>query len=216
MRVSVCVPTLSQYERLKQLIVSLQTGSLKPDDIWVIDNGLTFFEGNRLDFTDDFGIKHHYRKYGQNIGCAESWNKFLQMTTDIRIISNDDILFSADSLKLLVESFSPDQLSSPANIVGGNAFSCFLLPQKIVETVGYFDEDISPHYCYYEDVDYSLRLRRAGFEIRAVEGCFVEHSISSTHKAFDHDQIKEHNEKFGIAETNYVKKWRGMPGHEER
>lgn len=212
---SVCIPTLKRYQMLYDLIDSLRKGSWLPTDIYVIDNGSGFFQGDSAEFVDEWGIHHHYRKYGGNIGCAASWNKFIEQTTDMRVICNDDIEFKHDTLERLMNAFNPQRVISPISVVGGNAFSCFVLPDYLVQRVGLFDETISPNYAYWEDVDYSRRLTLAGYGIEGVEGCEVNHFGSATVKSFNDQEWVEHHDRFNTAQNNYVRKWHGMPGQEE-
>lgn len=39
---------------------------------------------------------------------------------------------------------------------------CMYIPRAVIESIGYFDEK---YFLYYEDVDYSVRARRAGFSV---------------------------------------------------
>lgn len=148
------------------------------------------------------------------LGCAASWNWFARNTSEVRIISNDDIAFQPDSLRKLVYSCDPLSITSPENIIGSNSFSCFTLPDYLYNVVGEFDEDISPNYCYYEDVSYSRRLRLVGFKLRGVAGCNVDHLGSSTLKSYTPEEMNEHHTKFQLAERNYSIMWGGLPGYE--
>ena len=211
---NVCFPTLNRYDLLNESIASLQRGILKPTDIFVIDNGGKLFPGDFLEFTDEFDIRHHYVNFHRNLGCAASWNWFARNTSEVRIISNDDIAFQPDSLRKLVYSCDPLSITSPENIIGSNSFSCFTLPDYLYNAVGEFDEAISPNYCYYEDVDQSRRLRLAGFKLRGVAGCNVDHLGSSTLKSYTAEELQDHHERFQVAAQNYAAKWGGNPGEE--
>lgn len=213
-KINVCFPTLNRYDLLKQSIKALYDGLIMPTDIWVIDNGGGFMQEDRLEFEDDHGIRHHYWKPGHNLGCAGSWNKFIQMTEGVLIISNDDILPHDDTLLTLLNAYDPQAVTCPESIIGGNAFSFFLLPRPIVASVGQFDESISPNYCWFEDNDLFRRLMLAGYQLKGIQGCQVEHGVSSTMKSYSPDELEQHHQKFRLAQANFISKWGGLP-HQE-
>lgn len=95
-----------------------------------------------------------------------------------------------------------------------NAFSCYTLGENVINHVGYFDEEISPGYGYFEDNDYYRRMTLAGFRLEIAEGCMVTHGGSSTIKKLSQHDRAEHNRKFTLAQANFVKKWGGTPGRE--
>jgi GT2 family glycosyltransferase len=211
---NVCFPTLKRYDLLRESIETLERGEVRPTDIWVIDNGGGLISEPSLEFVGNFGIKHHYVKFGYNLGCAASWNWFAKNVPDQRIISNDDIRFQPDTLKLMSLAYDDSSILSPVSIIGSNSFSCFTLPTKLYESVGEFDEKISPNYAYFEDVDYSRRLRLAGFNLLGIPSCYVGHFGSSTLKSYTESELAAHHKKFRIARDNYVRKWGGAPGEE--
>lgn len=67
---------------------------------------------------------------------------------------------------------------------------CFLLRRKIYETIGGMDEIFSPG--NYEDDDYSLRIRKAGYELLLCHDTFIHHYGSAT---FNHNMSSEELEK---------------------
>lgn len=64
-----------------------------------------------------------------------------------------------------------------------------LIPKKIIEKIGFFDERF---FLYYEDADFSLRARKAGFDLKIVPEaiCFHEESQSSTSETKDYYLVK--------------------------
>jgi hypothetical protein len=68
-------------------------------------------------------------------------------------------------------------LDPPAGPVAVDVLSgCFLMfPRQVLEKVGEFDEDF---FMYVEDVDWCVRVREAGFEVRYVPGWSVVHERS--------------------------------------
>lgn len=55
--------------------------------------------------------------------------------------------------------------------------SCMLVKQQIFESVGLFDEK---YFLYWEDIDFSVRVRRAGFKIIYQPNARVWHKVSSS------------------------------------
>jgi len=81
---------------------------------------------------------------------------------------------------------------------------CLLIKKEAIETVGLFDERFYPR--YYEDIDYSLRLIKAGYKLMIAKKVLVHHAAGSTFKDFGEDQQKyfDYNfiqlkEKWGFA-----------------
>lgn len=216
MGINVCIPTLTRYDLLKFSIDRLQHGTMLPDSINIIDNGGSFFDNGEksLHFTDTFGIHHHYVKFDDNIGCAKSWNWFCENVPSPRIIMNDDLMVMEDTLELMFRYADPVAVTFPGGISATNVFSCFMIPDHVYRTVGGFDEDLSPDYCYYEDNDFNRRLLKVGLEVKAVKDCNIEHFGSATLRSFTPGQLEEHNKRFELASNNYIQKWGGLPGHE--
>jgi hypothetical protein len=146
------------------------------------------------------------------LGVAESWNWFIANTLEDRIIVNDDILFSPESLAKLSAS------SADIAFAKDCGFSCFLIRDSCVAKIaakhgdgGLFDETISPGYAYYEDEDYLQRLDGRGTRERSAVmedvDCGVVHRKSSTLQSASYEEVMEHHRRFRIAQRNYMKKW---------
>lgn len=213
--ISVCIPTLKRYDTLHDLIKSAEIGSLVPDSYYVIDNGInTEFTSSEYYLSLDISMrsKVHVYRFGCNIGVAKSWNWFILNTPQTRIICNDDITFYNDT----IEKISQIGMDGKMMYAGGiaNAFSCFVLPDAIIDTIGLFDETISPGYGYFEDNDYYYRMTLAGFGIEQLENTTIGHVGSATLKSLSQDELDAHHKKFQLARHNYMSKWGGPPGHE--
>lgn len=203
--ISLCFPTLNRYDLLDVAIDTALAGTLPPDKIYVIDNG-----GKAQEFMKNLDKVEEVFTPGINIGVAASWNWFINNVPEIRIISNDDVEFYPDTLETLVSAYDEKKVLFPAGVVAANAFSCFLIPNFVVEVVGYFDEKISPNYAYYEDNDYFRRMNLAGVKLEGVSTSQLMHKGSAT---LAHG-IPDHNHLFEKATKNFLAKWGGWP-HEE-
>jgi GT2 family glycosyltransferase len=202
---TLCIPTLSRYDLLYKCIKSAAEGTVKPDLIYIVDNGKGFVPEN-------VGVKTIIHIPPENMGVAASWNYLIKMTTGRRLIVNDDIVFHPDTIEKMMGAMD-DGNDFVWNITGSNGFSCFLLNQHVVDTVGGFDEMISPNYAYFEDNDYHMRMKLKGV-VPAYAGTSVDHLGSATLKAMSNQEISKHHVKFELARENYIKKWGGLPGEE--
>jgi GT2 family glycosyltransferase len=205
--ITVCVPVLNRYDLLPNLINSINSGTVKPDNYWIIDNGrkLSKSKFNNIKVTTPIN----------NLGTSESWNIFLKDTSGMKVIVNDDVEFYPDTLEILLKYCQPDKFVSP--IFKGkfpNDYSCFFIGEDVLKKVGYFDEDISPNYAYFEDNDYNRRLHLAGIK-KILAPCKFKHVESATLKSYSKQELNEHHRKFRLARANYVNKWGGMPGEEK-
>lgn len=200
--ITVCIPTLNSYDTLESCLESISKSSIDVHTV-VLDNGGNFYR--RLPLRT-MVIQQPY-----NLGVAGSWNWFIDHVEDIRIISNDDIVFDQYAIEKLVEALNkyPNSLLFPENL--GSCFSCFILPQTIIDTIGKFDETLAPNYGYFEDNDYFYRMQLAGFGTSKATGSLVEHVGSSTLRHFSPSDEQKHHERFRASRERYIRKWGGEP-----
>jgi GT2 family glycosyltransferase len=80
------------------------------------------------------------------------------------------------------EQFDPRNFSvratGPGERIDFLTFACVLLPVATVEQVGLLDEGF---FMYWEDVEYGLRCRRHGLELRIIPEATVKHELSASH-----------------------------------
>ncbi len=201
---TLCVPTLNRYDLLRQMLFSAKAGTVKPDTIIVLNNGMD--DHAVREAVKDLGIPTTAYTPEKPMGLAASWNLFIKNTDEERLIVNDDILFGETSIERLV--------NTPGDIVTGllptNACSCFVIRDSCVKNVGLFDETISPGYAYFEDCDYAFRLAERGEDFIGVE-CGIVHVGSQTLAKMTPQQREEHNRKYVIAQNNFLQKWGRLP-----
>ena len=198
---NICVPVLNRYDLLARLFSTIEASSLRPDNIYVIDNGGNA-EGLIYAISQtSVQVKVHIPQVP--MGVAEAWNWFIDNVPEDRLITNDDIVFGPDSLKMMSEA--------PACFVSCDfGFACFILRNECIERVGRFDETISPGYAYFEDRDYYERMKLAQIKDIVVH-CDVKHDNSQTIAAFSPEEMAQHHRKFLIAQANFLKKWGELP-----
>lgn len=76
-------------------------------------------------------------------------------------------------------------------------FFCVAIPLKIINRVGYLDENFGRG--NFEDDDFCLRVRKEGFKLRIVEDCFVYHTGSVSFKKIknsDYDSLISKNLRY--------------------
>ncbi|HVC09413.1 MAG TPA: glycosyltransferase family 2 protein [Elusimicrobiota bacterium] len=108
-------------------------------------------------------------------------------------------------------AFSLERATRLAGALGlqnaGRAFAanllqgfCLLLKREAFERVGFLDERFGQ--AYYEDYDYCLRLRQAGYELAVAEDAFVQHHY---HKSFE--DASKRGRQSQINRQVWIEKW---------
>jgi len=64
---------------------------------------------------------------------------------------------------------------------------CLLIKTNVFEKIGLFDEN---YFLYYEDVDFCLKAKRAGFKLTIAPNTFVFHSLSASANKLGKKKIK--------------------------
>ncbi len=64
---------------------------------------------------------------------------------------------------------------------------CFLVKHKVVEEIGVWDEEFSPG--YFEDTEYSLRARKAGYRVLIAQRAYVFHKEHVSFKDRNFEQL---------------------------
>lgn len=196
-----CIPTLSPAgaQRTVRLIDRAFRGTLRPDRVFVVDNG-----GHMADLPTISRVE--VLSPGFNMGVGPAWNEALRRFPKAWIVfANDDVTLAPDSLGLLDRACR----NEGALMVGtaGHSFSLFLTHPALIRKVGYFDEGFAP--AYYEDTDYLRRMQLAGVE-RAIVETGATHHEQSTSRDMGWDPWALIN-KQGV---RYQVKWGGLAGEE--
>jgi GT2 family glycosyltransferase len=72
---------------------------------------------------------------------------------------------------------------------------CYLIKKEVIDKIGLLDERFSPG--YFEDTDYAIRARRAGYKSVFAEGAFVFHPEHTSFKKRGFNRLfKQSEEKF--------------------
>lgn len=204
-KVHIGVPVLRRYDLLRLMLLSAAAGTVKPDKVWIIDNG----KRHDLVHPAIAGLPFPIDVCEPPVamGVAESWNYLIENMPEERIITNDDITFTADAVEQMV--------NTPGELVFGHGYSCYLIRDSAIEKVGKFDEAISPGYAYWEDIDYDMRVRlfmAGGGQWRQQNApCTVHHAGSQTNEVASPEEIAEHHRRFDVAKANIIAKYAHLP-----
>jgi GT2 family glycosyltransferase len=177
--------------------------------IVLCDNGSTI--------RDDFWEQNvdTYIRFNENRGIAAGWNAILKLSRGkYKVILGDDTIVHGEWLQELQKAMDMPQagvaniyvqhLPQGVGIVENYKWfsgACFMLTNKTIEKVGYFDEEIFP--CNTEDWDYWLRTYRVGLKLYVNYGHTVQHLEGQTVHAPDlsvHTQalLKRLEDKYGV------------------
>lgn len=220
MAVILCTPTYKRFDTLSNLIDSVCASQQKPDVVAVVDNsaGAMPLETFR-DRLAEVGVDYKILSQSHNIGVAAAWNlcytTFAKTLDDKLIICNDDIVldpYAIYNLLTAAHRYRHFGFFYGASGGGANAFSMFYLPTEVYRLIGAFDKQFYP--AYFEDNDYSYRLRLAGFPMVIVPECQYSHVGSATLAAYTPGERAAHDAAFNKNATYYAQKWGGAPGSE--
>lgn len=141
----------------------------------------------------------------RNTGVAPAWNSIIKSFPECAywLISNNDTLFLPGDLMRIHATWQAKQdsvITAP-----NGAFSCFAIGPSVVSRVGLFDENIWP--IYSEDLDYIIRMRRAGVELVPLNSDIGEANNGSW-TIRSSDEYRAANGETQIRNDQYVsKKW---------
>lgn len=200
--------TYNRKEQLKTCLEKVLSQSRKPDSVWVIDNASTDGTFDSLHtLIGDGSI--HYRNTGQNLGGSggfcRAFEEFLQSGCDFIWGMDDDAFPEADALEKLLESRSHgpkgdcwvcrvldyEAPQAPTSHDTGLMpietdefiFVGFLLGSGLVKKVGLPLRNL---FIYYDDINYSERVRAAGCPIYMAQDAVIRHPtrLKPLQKAF--------------------------------
>lgn len=217
------IPTLRRYDLLREAVRSASAGTRPPHRYHIIDNGGALPDEvahDLLAIAQQTGAELAIRRPGRNLGVAASWNQgFAQLppAEPWLIVANDDVTFARTTIALLEEAAQADPQGLfffPGANGLKNAWSLFLQRTRALEEIGWYDEQVSPGYGFFEDNDYSYRLQLRGYRHIPVARCGYGHVDSATVKAMSQPEQEVHWRRYRLAEQNYAAKWGGAPGAE--
>ena len=144
---------------------------------------------------------------GFNLGCGASWNFIVRARPagPWWLIVNADLEFGPGDL-----AHADQHMTAFGGFATLFEYGAFCLDRKVVDTVGWFDENFHP--MYFEDRDYERRLGLAGIDTVVLEASCRHDNSSTIHS----DQWFAHrnNVTFHDNANYFVAKWGGYPRQE--
>ena len=200
---SIIVPVYNRPDEIQKLLESLSAQTVKPFELVIIEDGSKERCDHLLGYYRSFFTIHYH--YKENEGRCEARNYGLQRAGgDYMLFFDSDVIlppFYFERLEAAMaaspcdcfggpdaadDSFSDMQKAvshsmtsfwTTGGIRGGKVVMEKFCPRtfnmgisrKVYETVGGFNDMLG------EDIDLSLRIRKAGFDIRLIRETFVYH-----------------------------------------
>lgn len=199
--ISIVIPVFNQLHYTKQCLESLRQTVGNAAAIVVVDNGSTDGSGDFLKSVPNIQLISNE----ENRGCAAAWNQGVNaLAAEWTVILNNDVLLASGWLEALVafagqnhydivspairegemnydiEAYAREFTGAMSQVVRNGVANgiCFMVRRAVFEKTGLFDENF--RIGQFEDTDFFLRARRAGFRL-ATTGCaFIHHFGSIT------------------------------------
>lgn len=188
----------------------------------VIDDGLTKRKYEQFNYIDS----------PKPFAFCKSVNLGIQLAYPMDvIIFNDDILIHTEAMddKLhdalhsqdkmgLVAPMStnvqnlrqhPDTKSDDSLVITENniSFVCVALNRNAIDSIGYLDEKYAEGIIGFEDVDYCLQLKQAGFRLGIAQNCLIEHGGDKFEAAISNTRRRAGNIDSTINRKYFRRKW---------
>lgn len=174
------IPVLNRFDLLEECIRSID---YPIKDLLIIDNSGTYELPHGL-----YDGKVWVLNMPANLGVAGSWNLGIKCFPH----SPYWLFMSIDNHWMAGGLAEMERLSGPANLVmssvGWNAFS---LGKDIVQRVGLFDENYYP--AYYEDTDYTERLKLMGMSDHIIQSTAPVRQLESAVTLKSNEQFSQRN-----------------------
>lgn len=194
------IPTLNRLDLLSSSLHYYSMQDFVDTEIFIVDNGNQEFK----EYPENVKII----KNDANIGVGASWNVLCEKifeTSDYAVILNDDIYLgkSTDYIKNIINKY-PNHFITPTP-----DWCAFIIPKKIWQIVGKFDECFFP--AYYEDNSYTYRMKlmRQVYIKTPLLNPFIYKSSQTLEKDYSILESRKKNKEL------YVKMWGGEPSKEK-
>jgi GT2 family glycosyltransferase len=169
--VAVVVVTYNRAALLTRMLAGLAALDRQPDAVIVVDNASTDHTANVLDAVHDLPLQ--VIRPEENLGGAGGFHAGVEkaaVTFDLR----NPLRIKPKTA--MVETTYGDRDRMPALVEIENVpFEGFMVRRRVVEAIGLPDPSF---FIFYDDVDYALRARRAGFRIFAVRDAVLVRQLA--------------------------------------
>jgi len=226
--ITISILTFNKVEYTKKCLESIFNNTPFPEHrIVVTDNCST---DGTIEYLESLEDKIQIIKNNENMGFAKAHNNIINKfkEDDIVLMNNDvevpknwlvTILHSIDKTNLGAagpaiqtangldigavlnehakgRSLINDFRTKPDWITG----SCIYLPRKTINAVGLLDENFQ---FYYEDVDYCIRIKKAGMEIKCIKEVVIKHNDSTSSTPMQKKIMMENSRKYFANKWDY-------------
>jgi GT2 family glycosyltransferase len=207
------VPTINRFDLLQESLLDIKENQPNVEVI-IVDNG----KQNIEPFLKEHGILYHLIENDFNEGVSGSWNQianyaFYVLSYRAVWIVNDDIVLGKNENDIL--KFAEKCIFDNIFYVQDGTFGrehptwcSFMLPERIFNQVGGFDEEIYP--AYFEDNDFGYRLSLVGKNHVHISDLNPKVFRNSMTLAKDYS----YNSNFEVNRAYYKRKWGGEPEQE--
>lgn len=222
--ISIITLTYNKLEEATRPFINYLFGKRTDFELVVVDNGST---DGTVEFLKELEYRHDNVKViynSENLGFSKGCNQGIKAAKgDIIGLLNNDILFSSDWIKYVVEVFeneanagfiSPHCIEAFCNSKRkfnrkvrklpdkslyykciDPSFSCVFAKKQLFDTIGLFDENFTP--AYFEDNDITWRAIFAGFKNFKLSNVYFYHMGSVTGKSLPQlSELFERNKKY--------------------
>ena len=199
MKFAIGIPTLNRYDLLLPSLL-LYTKDFPEVKIYVLDNG-------NQNITKRFNTEVIV---AENLSVAASWNYLcveIFKQHENALILNDDIYLGRKTAD--IEDLLSKKKHKGALIKATPDWCAFLLPKKIYETVGAFDERFTP--AYYEDKDYEYRMKLK--KIPVVKTPTLNPYVYRSSQTLE--KLPSIIDGSILNKQRYINKWGGEPNNEK-
>lgn len=191
---------------IRAMLLSAYAGTVKPDAVYVIDNGKSPDKLNpELEGFHDIVVVDIDADPEPGQECwslARSLNWFMTRVSEERVITHDDLTFSPESLEKFI--------AVPGDFLLDTALGVLTIRDSCIEKVGLHDETISPGFYRYEDCDYQHRMALLDIYPVMVD-CGINHTPNGTMRGYSDAEMKDYLDRQHTAAVNYHKKWGDGP-----
>lgn len=182
-------------------------------EIIIVNNGSQVDTKEYLDSLKYIKVIH----WKENLGVSKAWNAGLKLATrDILCVLNNDVIIQPNGMHRLVEAAIETGVAGnegacmntdfcyaystynadEADYLGGY---CIVFRRDVWENVGVFDELFSP--AYWEDNDWGLRVKEAGYKWKIIPGCVFHYVARTSTRVLDMGAL------FALQKVKFINKW---------
>jgi GT2 family glycosyltransferase len=227
-RVSVVIPAWNQVHYTRSCLASLKADAAAGLELLLIDNGSSDGTAEFLAGLDGVTVITN----PANRGCAAAWNQGVKAAArEWIVVLNNDVVMAAQWLDGMVgfaeegglDVVTPAIREGPLNYslpeyardfvremqavrrLGAANGICFMVRRKVFEKAGLFDEKF--RIGQFEDADFFLRAKLAGFKLGTTGRAFLHHFGSVTQNAIQADAVAGAGAYEAENRAYYRKKW---------